>query len=288
MKFDFALSYEIFVWPIRPGGLTGWHPSSMETVMHTKSTETSLFSTAGAQGPALSASSVLRSSPVAPLQEPEFICWEDSGLAGSEAALACALGGLQAQVADSILPDLLHSELSDKLREMDQSILDRRIEREQLALSNVQLRIQVVLEVARGVRALFAQAPGAHILAEPLPEQLARDLEIAGIHWEGRASLATWSAHVEAALRRLQRERHALQLLLRELQEKNELVAVQTEVGAVLGTGAQHLLTHLQASDTSAPEKGRTLEHLQAHVYQPLAKDWYWLLDPQGESDGED
>jgi len=260
----------------------------METIMHSKSTETSLSSTAGTQAPAPSASSVLRSSPMAPLQEPEFICWEDSGLAGSQAALACALGGLQAQVADSILPALLKSELSAQLRQLDQTLLERRLEREQLALSNVQFRIQAVLEVARGVRALFAQAPGAHLLAEQLPEQLVQDLEVAGIHWEGRVSLATWVAHVEAALRRWQRERHALQLLLREVQEEMELVAVQTEVGAVLASGARHLLTHLQASDSSAPEKARTLEHLQAHVYQPLAKDWYWLLDPQGESDGKD
>ncbi|WP_146139340.1 hypothetical protein [Simplicispira suum] len=255
--------------------------------MHSKSTETTLSSISGAQGPAPSPTTLLRSLPVAPLQEPEFICWEDSGLAGSQAALACALGGLQAQVADSILPALLNSELSAQLRQLDQSILERRLEREQLALSNVGFRIQAVLEVARRVRALFAQAPNAHILSEPLPAQLTQDLELAGIHWEGRVSLATWAAHVEAALRRLQRERHALELLKRELQEELELVTVQTEVGAVLATGAQHLLTHLQASDSSAPEKGRTQEHLQAHVYQPLGKDWYWLLDPQGENDGE-
>ena len=260
----------------------------MKTIMTIKPTATSLSSNAGAQGPAPSASSVLRSTPVAPLQEPEFICWEDSGLAGSQAALACALGGLHAQVADSILPALLNSELSAQLRQLDQTILERRLEREQLALSTVGFRIHAVLEVARGVRALFAQAPGTHILAEPLPAQLVQDLELAGIHWEGRVSLATWAAHVEAALRRLQRERHALQLLLREVQEEMELVAVQTEVGAVLASGARYLLTHLQASDSFAPGKCRTLERLEAHVYQPLAKDWYWLLDPQGECDGED
>ena len=256
--------------------------------MLSKSTETALSSASGTQGPAPFASSLLRSLPVAPQQEPEFICWEDSGLAGSQAALACALGGLQAQVADSILPALLNSELSAQLRQLDQRILERRLEREQLALSNVAVRIQSVLEVARGVRALFAQAPSADTLAGPLPEQLIRDLELAGIHWEGRVSLATWAAHVEAGLRRLQRERHALELLQRELQEEIELVAVQTEVGAVLAAGAQHLLTHLQASHSSASEKGRTQEHLQAHMYQPLGKDWYWLLDPQGECEGEE
>jgi|GEM_PF-2493935 len=256
--------------------------------MHPQNTEASLSATAGTQGPAPSATSLLLSSPVAPLQEPEFICWEDSGLAGSQAALACALGGLQAQVADSILPALLNSELSPQLRQLDQKILERRLEREQLALSTVGFRIQGVLEVARGVQALFAQAPSSHLLRGELPQQLVEDMDLAGIHWEERVSLATWAAHVEAALRRLQRERHALQLLLREVQEEIELVAVQTEVGAVLAGGAQQLLTQLQTSDASAPGKSRTLEHLQAHVYQPLSKDWYWLLDPQGEFDGEE
>ena len=255
--------------------------------MHLKSTKTAPSSTAGEQGSAPSASSVLHSIPVPTLQESEFICWEDSGLTDSQAALACALGGLHAQVADSILPTLLKSELSTELRLLDQTILERRLEREQLALSIVGFRIQAVLDVARGVQALFVQAPGADLLVEPLPEQLAQDLELAGMHWEGCVSLTTWAAHVEAALRRWQRERHALQLLLREAQEEQELVAVQTEVGAVLASGTRHLLTHVQASDSSAPGKWRTQKHLQTHECQPLAKNWYWLLDPQCESDGE-
>ena len=255
--------------------------------MPVQSTQTALSSTAGEQGSASSALSVLHSSPVAVLQESEFICWEDSGLAGSQAALACALGGLHAQVADSILPMLLKSELSAPLRLLEQTILERRLERERLALSIVGARIQAVLEVTDGVQALFAQAPRADLLAEPLPEQLAQDLELAGMHWEGGVSLATWAAHVEATLRHWQRERHALELLLREAQEELELVAVQTQVGAVLAGGAGHLLTHLQASDASAPGKCRTQKHLQAHGDQPLAKNWFWLLDPQGECDGE-
>jgi len=223
--------------------------------------------------------------------EPGIVCFASTGLPQHHAALACELAafysdwtlsntkGINAAIFE---PDALAEEVL---------LLQSKIKSTELLLAQVENQITQVQCFGLTLSTEFAQSADDPTSLKLLAQNLAIDMEIAGLEYEVPNHLCGWSTLLNGALKQLQEVRMLCHRRIEAKKDKLERLQMQNQLLQIISAGADVLVDCLESPQNTAPETSgsrRALMHLKQHTRQPHTKCWLWMLDESGENDDWD
>jgi len=224
------------------------------------------------------------------VSEPEFICYESTGLPAPYAVLACELAAVHTNWPDWCQGlDATDFEPSKVAHEVKR--LKGGVEACDQLMGRVDGQLIQLNTFAEHLKSAFTASVSDPATLASLPKRLANELRATGLAYDAPSHLCGWSTLLMGALEQLQHMRRLCHSERAEHTEALERIVMSSQILGIAQIGTLELVKCLEDPQNKAAQTytgRRALLHLKQHMQDPLTKSWYWLLDESGESDEDE